>query len=196
MLRDRQGPLTREAHDWYGEGPMSGDRARRTSSGRTLRLVASDGEPTAAAPPAGGADDAEDGAPVPADVDVDSILLPGERQSVAIGRHWVVRTAATRGAVGMTNQVLELLSSELLANAVLHGPVQTGIGVQLVVTDDVARVSVSDGAETSPVVMRTDPSALSGRGMAIVEAMSSRWGVEVHEDGGKTVWFELDLDAF
>jgi anti-sigma regulatory factor (Ser/Thr protein kinase) len=171
---------------------MTGDRARRTSSGRTLRLVASDGEATEAATSADGPDDAA----TDADVDVDSILLPGERQSVAIGRHWVVRTAAARGAVGMTNQVLELLSSELLANAVLHGPVQTGIGVQLVVTEDTARVSVSDGAETSPVVMRTDPSALSGRGMAIVEAMSSRWGVEVHEDGGKTVWFELDLDAF
>lgn len=171
---------------------MTGDRARRTSSGRTLRLVASDGEPTderAAASQAGKGVH-------PVDVDVDSILLPGERQSVAVGRHWVVRTAAARGAVGMTNQVLELLSSELLANAVLHGPAQTGVGVQLVVTDDVARVSVSDGEESSPVVMHTDPSALSGRGMAIVEAMSSRWGVEVHEDGGKTVWFELDLDAF
>lgn len=171
---------------------MTGDRARRTSSGRTLRLVASDGEATAAEADAVRADAVE---AVP-DADVDSILLPGERQSVAVGRHWVVRTAAARGAVGMTNQVLELLSSELLANAVLHGPSQTGVGVQLVVTDDLARVSVSDGAETSPVVMRTDPSALSGRGMAIVEAMSSRWGVEVHEDGGKTVWFELDLDDF
>jgi serine/threonine-protein kinase RsbW len=169
---------------------MTGDRARRTSSGRTLRLVASDGEATAAE--AARPDEAE---AVP-EADVDSILLPGERQSVAVGRHWVVRTAAARGAVGMTNQVLELLSSELLANAVLHGPTQTGVGLQLVVSDDVARVSVSDGAETSPVVMRTDPSALSGRGMAIVEAMSSRWGVEVHEDGGKTVWFELDLDDF
>lgn len=169
---------------------MTGDRARRTSSGRTLRLVASDGETTARA-----AEDA-DVVGVPPEVDVDSILLPGERQSVAIGRHWVVRTAATRGAVGMTNQVLELLSSELLANAVLHGPTETGIGLQVVVTDEVARVSVSDGAESSPVVMRTDPSALSGRGMAIVEAMSSRWGVEIHEDGGKTVWFELDLDDF
>lgn len=168
---------------------MTGDRARRTSSGRTLRLVASDGEATAAA------EGPEDVAP-PDDVDVDSILLPGERQSVAVGRHWVVRTAAARGAVGMTNQVLELLSSELLANAVLHGPNETGVGLQLVVTDNVARVSVSDGAESSPVVMRTDPSALNGRGMAIVEAMSSRWGVELHEDGGKTVWFELELDEF
>jgi anti-sigma regulatory factor (Ser/Thr protein kinase) len=167
---------------------MTGDRTRRTSSGRTLRLVSSDtGAPDATAP----------GEAHPADDEVvESILLPGDRQSVAVGRHWVVRTAAAHGAVGMTNQVLELLSSELLANAVLHGPVDTGVGIQLVVGETLARVSVSDGATSSPVVMQADPSAPSGRGMAIVEAMSSRWGVEVHEDGGKTVWFELDLDDF
>lgn len=166
---------------------MAGDRARRTPSGRTLRLVASDGELTA---------DAFEITPTEFGEAVDSVLLPAERQSVAVGRHWVVRTAAVRGATGMANQVLELLSSELLANAVLHGGEDTGIGVQLVVTERITRVSVSDGSGTSPVVMETDPSALNGRGMAIVEAMSSRWGVEVHEDGGKTVWFELDLDDF
>lgn len=164
---------------------MAGDRARRTSSGRTLRLVASDGEVAASA------HDGHDGAGA-----VDSILLPAERQSVAVGRHWVVRTAAVRGATGMANQVLELLSSELLANAVLHGPGEGGVGVQLVVTDERTRVSVSDGNAQTPVVMDTDLSALNGRGMAIVEAMSSRWGVETHVDGGKTVWFELDLDDF
>jgi anti-sigma regulatory factor (Ser/Thr protein kinase) len=156
-----------------------GERARRTPSGQTLRLVPSDGTQQ----------DADDAA-------VDSILLPAERQSVAVGRHWVVRTAAVRGATGMTNQVLELLSSELLANAVLHGPADGGVGVQLVVGDERTRVSVSDGNPSSPVVMKTEPSALNGRGMAIVEAMSSRWGVDTHEDGGKTVWFELDLDDF
>ncbi|MDT0167348.1 ATP-binding protein [Actinotalea sp. AC32] len=170
---------------------MTGDRARRTSSGRTLRLVASDGHVAEHAAEAADAAAEEDLA-----LAVDSILLPGERQSVAVGRHWVVRTAAARGATGMANQVLELLSSELLANAVLHGPGDGGVGVQLAVDETIARVSVSDGATASPVVMATDPSAVSGRGMAIVEAMSTRWGVEVHDDGGKTVWFELDLDDF
>jgi hypothetical protein len=32
--------------------------------------------------------------------------------------------------------------------------------------------------------------------MAIVEAMSSRWGIEQRAEGGKTVWFELDLTEF
>ncbi|KGM13437.1 histidine kinase [Cellulomonas bogoriensis 69B4 = DSM 16987] len=123
-------------------------------------------------------------------------MLPGQRQSVAVGRHWVVSTAAAQGVTGMVNQVLELLSSELLSNAVLHGPGGSAVGLQLRCSDGSVRVSVSDAGPEAPVVMAHEPSSLSGRGMAIVEAMASRWGVEEHRDGGKTVWFELDLDDF
>lgn len=164
---------------------MSPDRARRTSTGSTLRLVGQD---------ASGVDDdvplgtGEDG--------VESIVLPGQRQSVGMGRHWVVRTAAEGGVVGMANQVVELLSSELLANAVLHGGEGGAIGVQVRHTATTVRVSVSDGGSLAPVVLHREPSAPSGRGMAIVEAMSTRWGVDDHAEGGKTVWFELDLDDF
>ncbi|WP_255491741.1 MULTISPECIES: ATP-binding protein [unclassified Actinotalea] len=170
---------------------MSRDRARRTSSGSTLRLVGQDAGPDAAGvrvPDAAAVDVGEDGAT--------AIVLPGQRQSVGMGRHWVVRTAAAGGVVGMANQVVELLSSELLANAVLHGLEGGAVGVQVRITPALVRVSVSDGGGLSPVVLHREPSAPDGRGMAIVEAMSSRWGVDAHAEGGKTVWFELDLDDF
>lgn len=172
------------------------DRARRTSSGSTLRLVPQQGGPADGAdgvPPGPGGPGAQ--GPGEGDDHI-SIVLPGQRQSVAVGRHWVVRTAAERGITGMANQVLELLSSELLANAVLHGPAEGAIGVQLRQTEVAVRVSVSDGNQRSPVVMHNELDSANGRGMAIVEAMSSRWGIETHEDGGKTVWYELDLDDF
>ncbi|MBX9245419.1 ATP-binding protein [Actinotalea ferrariae] len=166
---------------------MSADRARRTSTGSTLRLVGQD----AAAAREGDADTApvEEGG-------VQSIVLQGQRQSVGQGRHWVVRTAAEDGVVGMANQVVELLASELLANAVLHGGEGGAVGVQVRTTETTVRVSVSDGGSLAPVVLHREPSAPSGRGMAIVEAMSTRWGVDEHAEGGKTVWFELDLDDF
>ncbi len=160
---------------------MTGDRARRTSSGHTLRLVGGAGEVPR---PAGGT--AED----------ESILLPGQRQSVAVGRHWVVSRAVSLGITGMANQVLELLSSELLANAVLHGAAGTEIGLRMALADGVVRVSVADEGERNPVVLHNEPTAPNGRGMAIVEAMSSRWGVDERDDGGKTVWYELDLEDF
>lgn len=170
---------------------MSGDRARRTSSGSTLRLVGADaGDQAAAGEPEVTESGADDGA------DVLSIVLPGQRQSVAVGRHWVVRAAAERGVTGMANQVVELLSSELLANAVLHGAGGSAVGLQLRHAEEVLRVSVSDGGAQNPVVLHHEPTAPNGRGMAIVEAMSTRWGVDEHGEGGKTVWFELDLADF
>lgn len=193
---------------------MEGDRERRTSSGHTLRLVGSgdgaDGETTASgrtAPTDGVVEQdgaAVDGvlgeagpaASVESDVVQASTVLPGQRASVAVGRHWVVRNAVENDVTGMANQVLELLSSELLANAMLHGPAGGAVGLQVRHTRDTVRVSVSDGGSEPPVVLHREPTAASGRGMAIIEAMSSRWGVEEHRDGGKTVWFELDLADF
>ncbi|MCL3861410.1 ATP-binding protein [Actinotalea sp. K2] len=166
---------------------MSGEHARRTSSGRTLRLVLGAQEPPPEPPPsetAGGTQDS------------DGIVLPSQRRSVAVGRHWVVQSAVGHGVTGMANQVVELLSSELLANAVLHGPEGGAIGVRVHHDSGVLRVSVADTGAQPPVVLRQEPTAASGRGMAIVEAMATRWGVEEHGDGGKTVWFELDLDDF
>ena len=184
-------------HDVDQGGQMRGDRARRTSSGSTLRLVTT-GTPEVPQQPTGldlpGPDEVEE--PAQEEAQHASIVLPGQRQSVGIGRHWVVRTAVEGGVTGMANQVVELLSSELLANAVLHGPASMAIGIQVRHTESAVRVSVSDSGDTRPVVLHREPSAANGRGMAIVEAMSSRWGVEEHVDGGKTVWFELDLEDF
>jgi len=160
---------------------MPGDRERRTSSGSTLRLVGSDPVVVSPAGPHG----AEQ-----------SVVLPGQRQSVAVGRHWVVACASGHGLNGVLGQVIELLCSELLTNAVLHGADGGPVALAVRVSTTAVRVSVSDAAREAPVVLHSEPSDLHGRGMAIVEAMSQRWGVENHAEGGKTVWFELDRAEF
>lgn len=171
---------------------MSGEPVRRTPTGRSLRLVhGADASPGAVAD-----GDARQVAPDPDALVLD---LPPQRRSVAVGRHWVVRVAASVGVTGMANQVVELLSSELLANAVLHGTRQEGdtpLRIELTRDDDVVRVAVTDAVSARPVVLHPEPVAPAGRGMAIVEAMSQRWGVVEHPAGGKTVWFELDLDEY
>ncbi len=161
---------------------MAGDRERRTSSGRTLRLV----EKESAEVPS-------QSSPVETE---QSVVLPGQRQSVAIGRHWVLDCASGHGLDGVLGQIIELLSSELLTNAVLHGASGSAVALAVRVTTVSVRVSVSDGGRQTPVVVHSGPSDLHGRGMAIVEAMSQRWGVENHAEGGKTVWFELDRAQF
>jgi len=166
---------------------MSGEPARRTPKGRSLRLVS----------PAHDAGQPVD-APVPPDEDDGALRLelPPQRRSVGVGRHWVVRVAAEAGVTGMANQVVELLASELLANAVLHGAGDESIRIDVDYTDTVVRVSVTDNLPQRPVVLHPEPIAPAGRGMAIIEAMSNRWGVEPRPSGGKTVWFEIDLDQY
>jgi len=169
---------------------MSGEPARRTSTGRPLRLVAGDDVPQPRPVP-----DAREAAEAPAPEDELALELPPQRRSVAVGRHWVVRVAAEAGVTGMANQVVELLASELLANAVLHGTQRAPerpIRIEFALEDDRVRVAVSDSVLRRPVVLHPEPIAPAGRGMAIVEAMSDRWGVHESPDG-KTVWFEVDL---
>lgn len=89
-----------------------------------------------------------------------------------------------------------LLVSELVTNVVFHA--HTDAEVEVGRFDDTVRVAVSDGvpAGIDPDAAR-DPhrvGAPSGRGLRIVEAMSDRWGVSVH-DLGKTVWFEVRVPA-
>ncbi|MHA3701335.1 ATP-binding protein [Jatrophihabitans sp. YIM 134969] len=87
-----------------------------------------------------------------------------------------------------------LLVSELVGNAVRHGrdeiilrlrPDPPGIGV-----------AVTDHGDDMPTLPdgRPDPTVPSGRGLLIVAALASRWGVEKVEAGtGKTVWFDLEV---
>ena len=58
---------------------------------------------------------------------------------------------------------------------------------------DSVRIEVHDDAFEPPRMGSFDPDATSGRGLALVDAMADRWGVE--PDGpaqrGKRIWFEL-----
>lgn len=87
-----------------------------------------------------------------------------------------------------------LVVTELVANAVRHGEDPLGMG--LAVKDDTVRIEVSDGGELlKPIVAASaNPDLTDGRGLALVEASSERWGVEIHPNG-KTVWAEVKTDV-
>lgn len=86
-----------------------------------------------------------------------------------------------------------LLVSELVTNAVTHA----GSSVDLVVGHEgrhaTLRVEVHDSSLRAPRMGGFDLDTVSGRGLALVEAMSDRWGVERDGDG-KRVWFELERE--
>ena len=104
-----------------------------------------------------------------------------------------MRAAAAAGIGGAANQVVELLTGELVANAVVHGPPDGAVTVRVRIDGPVVRVMVSDGGGGVPVVGHPEPTAPSGRGLALVEALSSDWGTHI-VPGGKTVWFEVHGD--
>jgi anti-sigma regulatory factor (Ser/Thr protein kinase) len=86
---------------------------------------------------------------------------------------------------------LSLVVTELVANAVRHAG--TEMEVRLIALEGGIRLEVQDGS-TRP--LRPRPSTLvdeGGRGLLLVDALSSRYGVE-GEAGGKKVWVELLLD--
>jgi anti-sigma regulatory factor (Ser/Thr protein kinase) len=86
-----------------------------------------------------------------------------------------------------------LLVSELVTNAVIHARSAVGLVVSHAGAHTAVRVEVRD-ASARPVRMGGfDSEALSGRGVALVDALAARWGVE-NEQSGKLVWFELDND--
>ena len=82
----------------------------------------------------------------------------------------------------------KLLASELVTNAVLHG--KGRIILRSRFDDDRLMVEVIDeGAGFEHQLRRRDFDEVGGRGLAIVEAEASRWGI--HE-GTTHVWFELE----
>jgi anti-sigma regulatory factor (Ser/Thr protein kinase) len=84
-------------------------------------------------------------------------------------------------------EALELVVSELVTNAVLHG--EGEVELRLAVDGQRIRGEVIDqGGGFEREVRDRGPDELGGRGLQIVEALSARWGI--HE-GTTHVWFEL-----
>jgi anti-sigma regulatory factor (Ser/Thr protein kinase) len=87
-----------------------------------------------------------------------------------------------------------LCTDELVTNAIVH----VSSDIELVVRhgEGVIRVEVHDRSSKPPLRRVPPMDAESGRGLQLVEALSSRWGVEAQGEGaGKAVWFEVAESA-
>jgi DNA-binding NarL/FixJ family response regulator len=87
-------------------------------------------------------------------------------------------------------ETVTLLVSELVTNAVIHGGGDVEVLVRLLPAS--VRVEVMDASATAPVPRAAADEDTSGRGLALVESLARRWGVDPVAGGGKTVWFEVD----
>ena len=88
--------------------------------------------------------------------------------------------------------VTELLADELVANVVVH--VGQPMTVRAIRTSTRIRVEVDDPSPEPPVLQRPGPETTRGRGIMLLDALSTEWGTDLR-DTGKTVWFELDAET-
>ncbi|MCX5238282.1 ATP-binding protein [Streptomyces prunicolor] len=125
------------------------------------------------------------------------IALPHTAAAVPVARA-LVRTALSEVKYTADSDTAELLTAELVANAVEHtagdAPIElvvellpTGCQVEVHDPDPVPPLSLTKPADEEP-----DPWQEHGRGLLLIRALSSSCGHRPTESG-KAVWFRLPV---
>jgi DNA-binding NarL/FixJ family response regulator len=124
---------------------------------------------------------------------VDEVLRSRQRTlepdmaSSAAARRFMEETLSRWDCAAVLD-VVNLLVTELVTNAVVHGGSEAEVSV--VLTPSALRVEVADHNEFIPAPNDASDWATSGRGLALVEGLSRAWGIE-RVPGGKVIWFEV-----
>jgi anti-sigma regulatory factor (Ser/Thr protein kinase) len=123
--------------------------------------------------------------------------LPATDAARRVARRQVV--AICEGLPGDLIAAAELLTDELVTNAVIHPVRQTSypatITVQIHLTAERLRVEITDH-DPAPVHATSSPGTLAehGWGLKLVAELATTWGVHPLDVGvGKTIWFELQM---
>ncbi|MDQ4070922.1 MAG: ATP-binding protein [Actinomycetota bacterium] len=115
-------------------------------------------------------------------------MLNPHPTSVGTARRFVRDVLVSRRVPDGVVSTVELLTSEVVTNAIVHADSGTQLAVR--VDDDCVRVAVRDASRRTPVRGPASLDDVSGRGVLIVDELASAWGVE-QERNGKRVWFEV-----
>lgn len=106
-------------------------------------------------------------------------------------RHAVRHFCESRSLAYLADDA-ELLTSELVTNAIKHGTAL--ITVLAIEREDTLVVAVGDDGEIggliTPPVSPPSVTAEGGRGIYLVDRIAGEWGTRLHHDG-KTAWFRL-----
>jgi anti-sigma regulatory factor (Ser/Thr protein kinase) len=117
--------------------------------------------------------------------------LPGSPSSAGIARRFVHDILVQWDREELT-ELAQLLANELVTNSVLHAGTDVELSVSL--DENTLRVEVRDENPQAPRRKDFSLSATTGRGLVLVEELSSDWGSEP-ANAGKVVWFELASKA-
>ena len=121
--------------------------------------------------------------------DVEAMIeLPHDASSVREARRFITATLTEWRLESLLDDVL-LVASELATNAITHA--DSGYRLRLSLNGSGLRVDVIDSGDGTPEPQPPSWTAEHGRGLLLVDALTTAWGLEVVPDGGKLVWAEL-----
>jgi anti-sigma regulatory factor (Ser/Thr protein kinase) len=99
-------------------------------------------------------------------------------------------TRSALSEVGCTDSAsVALVVSELVTNAIVHA--REPISLHLWPARNRVRVGVSDASAAQPTPQEPSVGQPHGRGLAMIERLSLRWGFEPHPRG-KLIWAEVN----
>ena len=113
------------------------------------------------------------------------LTLPRSAEAARAGRRALEEAAIPGGPE--TRHAAALLTTELITNAVLHGR-GDAVRIQVAHAGERLRVEVRDDGNGFDPAQRTEREDPGGWGLAVVETLSSDWGMY---EGSTHVWFEL-----
>jgi DNA-binding NarL/FixJ family response regulator len=117
-----------------------------------------------------------------------TLELPQSPESAAVARAFVAETV-NRWELGELLDDALLVTSELATNAVTHA--DSSCTLRLSLGPRTLRIDVTDTGQGTPEPQPASYTEEHGRGLLIVAAVSTAWGLESLPGDGKQVWAEL-----
>lgn len=120
--------------------------------------------------------------------------LEAAGQSRRLTRDWLTAWAPD-AADAIDDACLSV--SELAANAAEHGtpPVTLALSAEYRDGQVIVTAVIHDGGAEMPKVVEADLLEERHRGLAVIAAVTDRWGIRDAADGGKDMWVEITIPA-
>jgi len=126
------------------------------------------------------------------------VVLASQAGSVGEAREFT-RAALQAWRMGTLADIATIVVSELVTNAILHGSCNEAdepapVMLALHRTGDTVTIITTDGNTRPPVLaVSADPSAETGRGLGVVNALADQWGWTILSVAAKAVWATVRL---
>jgi anti-sigma regulatory factor (Ser/Thr protein kinase) len=122
--------------------------------------------------------------------------LTNNPRAPRIARHTIRTALLGYSYAPELTDTAELLTSELVSNAVKHSDGPVTVRLRTRTPDGVVRIGVMDNHPELPDPLPCSPDQDFGRGLFLVETLADRWGryplpARSRMTGWKVVWFEL-----